>query len=128
MFSAHAAIAASHASFDEDAVREAMTVAAEVFHRHGPLLRAVFEAIASGQLVAVDAEALRTQFDALVAESLRDVEARSGKRFADPEETARALNLLNENYLLDVFGREPRVSVQTAANTLSEIWITLITP
>ncbi len=40
-------------------------------------------------------------------------------------ETARALNLLAESYLLDAFGREPRVSVETAVETLSEIWISL---
>ena len=126
MFEAHAAIANSHGALDEEAVGEAMTVAAEVFHQHGPLLRAVFEAIASGQLTAVDAEALRRRFDTLVAESLRDVEARGGRAFADPEQTARALNLLNENYLLDAFGREPRVSVEVAARTLTEIWTALI--
>lgn len=126
LFEAHAAIAGSHGALDEEAIGEAMTVAAEVFHRHGPLLRAVFEAIASGQLTAVDAESLRRRFDALVADSLRDVEARGGRSFDDPGETARALNLLNENYLLDAFGREPRVSVEVAARTLSEIWIALI--
>lgn len=126
MFEAQAAIADSHGALDEAAIREAMRVAAEVFHQHGPLLRAVFEAIASGQLTAVDAEALRRRFDTLVADSLRDVESRGGRSFADPEETARALNLLNENYLLDAFGREPRVSVEVAARTLSEMWIALI--
>ena len=36
-------------------------------------------------------------------------------------ETAHAMNLMNERYLLDSFGREPRVSVETATRTLAEI-------
>ena len=39
---------------------------------------------------------------------------------------ARALNLLNESYLLDAFGREPRVSTDTAVQTLTEIWLGVI--
>lgn len=125
LFDAQAAIVASHESFEPEAIREALTLAAEVFDRDGPLLRAVFEASASNQLATPDQEKLRSRFDGLVADSLRDLERARGKRFADVEETARALNRLNENYLLDAFGRGPRVSVETAAETLSQIWIAL---
>jgi AcrR family transcriptional regulator len=127
MYEAQAAIAGSHESFDAEVIREALTLAAEVFHRNGPLLRVVFEASGSGQLEAVDQDGIRGRFDGLVADALRDLEGRSGKRFADVEETARALNRLNESYLIDAFGREPRVSVETAAATLSQIWISLTT-
>jgi hypothetical protein len=41
---------------------------------------------------------------------------------ADVAESARALNLLNEAYLRDAFGREPRVSPEAAVQTLTEIW------
>jgi len=41
----------------------------------------------------------------------------------NPGEVARALNLLHESYLLDAFGREPRVSTDTAVQTLTEIWL-----
>ncbi len=33
---------------------------------------------------------------------------------------------MGENYLLDVFGREPRVSPETALQTLTEIWEAVI--
>ena len=62
------------------------------------------------------------RFDELVAEALRGLEAETGRRFADPAETARALNLLAEAYLLDAYGREPRVAQRTAVATLTEIW------
>ena len=127
MYEAQAAIAASHGSFDPEAITEALTLAAEVFHRDGPLLRAVFEAPASNQLEAVDQDEIRGRFDGLVADALRDLERQRGNRFADVEETARALNRLNENYLIDAFGRDRGVSVETAAATLSQIWIALTT-
>ena len=43
-------------------------------------------------------------------------------------ETARALNLMNESYLRDAFGREPRVSAETALATLTDIWMAVIGP
>ena len=33
---------------------------------------------------------------------------------------------MNETYLLDAFGREPRVSAETAVQTLTEIWDAVI--
>jgi hypothetical protein len=33
---------------------------------------------------------------------------------------------MNVNYLLDAFGREPRVSTETATRALTEIWAALI--
>jgi hypothetical protein len=45
---------------------------------------------------------------------------------ADADETAHALNLLNESYLLDAFGREPRVSSEAAVETLTAIWSPLL--
>ena len=45
---------------------------------------------------------------------------------ADVAETARALNLMGVSYLLDAFGREPRVSPETAVQTLTEIWDAVI--
>lgn len=126
LYEAQEGIAAAHESFDPDAIREALTLAAEVFHRHGPLLRAVFEA-AANQSITVGDDEIRGRFDRLVADALRDLERRTGKRFADVDETARALNRLNEHYLLDAFGREPRVTPETAAETLSQIWIATTT-
>jgi hypothetical protein len=118
LYAAQVQLVAGGAGSDPEAVREALALPVRVYRSHGPLLRAVSEAIASGQLVAIDGEAIRRRFDDLVATALRD----AGARVADPEETARALNLLNESYLLDAYGREPRVS----AETLTEIWSPLL--
>ena len=45
---------------------------------------------------------------------------------ANLAEVARALNLMDEAYLLDAFGRESRVSTETAVRTLTEIWVAVI--
>jgi len=125
MFAAQAALTETGAT-DADSIRRAIELAVGVYSRHGPLLRGVSEAAASDDLVAPGQEALRARFDALVAGALREVEAHGGRRFADVGETARALNLLNTGYLLDAYGREPRVDPETAVQTLTEIWVAFI--
>jgi hypothetical protein len=33
---------------------------------------------------------------------------------------------MNENYLLDAYGREPRVSTAVAVRTLTEVWVAVV--
>lgn len=103
------------------AVRDALRNAVEVYARHGPLLRAVSEAAAADPMVAANYAAMQRRFDELVEQALRGM-----VETADLTETARALGLLNVSYLLDAFGRDPRVSVDTAVQTLTEIWEAVI--
>jgi hypothetical protein len=67
---------------------------------------------------------MRERFDAFAEQSLRELLSDGGH--ADLAETARALNLMNETYLTEAFGREPRVSGETAVRTLAEIWDAVI--
>lgn len=106
------------------ALRPAFEAAAEVYQRHGPLLRCVREAAAVDERVAAGYEAMRRRFDDFAEQALREVMADNAPR--DLSETARALNLMNETYLTDAFGREPRVSTETAVQTLAEIWDAVI--
>lgn len=122
LYAAQVELASARSVHDEAAIRQAIEVPVGVYLRHGPILRAVAEAAASEELVAPGQEELRRRFDELVAGTLRKISEETGTRFADVDETARALNLLNERYLLDAFGREPRVDPETAARTLTEIW------
>lgn len=126
LYEAQLALASTRLDYGPNSVREAIELPVGVYHRHGPVLRAVAEAAAADQLVAAGQAPIRRRFDELVAEALRGIADETGKPFADVTETARALNLLSESYLLDAFGREPRVSVETAVQTLSEIWGALI--
>jgi AcrR family transcriptional regulator len=111
---------------DPDAVRNVLRAGAEVYHRHGPLLRGVAEAAAGDEQIARAYVAMRNRFDDLAEQSLRGVADLAQSPLADVSEAARALNRMNESYLLDAFGREPRVSVETAVQTLTEIWNAVI--
>jgi AcrR family transcriptional regulator len=110
-----------------DAIRVAIEPAVAVYQRHGPIMRAITEAAASGdEQIIAGLTAWRERFFDLVEDVLRQA---PNLREWSPEEiaeTSRALNLMNEHYLLDAFGREPRVSAETAVRTLTEIWVALI--
>jgi AcrR family transcriptional regulator len=104
--------------------RPAMEAAADVYERHGPLLRCVREAATVDERVADGYEAMRRRFDDFAEQALRDVMGENA--LPNLAETARALNLMGETYLTDAFGREPRVSKEIAAQTLIEIWDAVI--
>ena len=127
LYEAQQALAATRGEPGPEAVREAIELAVDVYQRHGPLLRAVSEAAASDELVAAGrAPILRPLRRAGSRPPCAESRRRRRRRFADPAETARALNLLAESYLLDAFGREPRVEPETAVQTLTEIWVGLV--
>jgi TetR/AcrR family transcriptional regulator, ethionamide resistance regulator len=128
LYAAQLALASTRLHHGPDAVRPAIELAVGVYERHGPVLRVVAEAAAGDELVATRQAQARLRFDGLVAQALTAVAQETGRALADVNETARALNLLAESYLLDAFGREPRVSVETAVQTLSEIWVALVNP
>jgi AcrR family transcriptional regulator len=127
LFEAQRELAKARVDYGPESVRDALAAAVDVYHRHGPVLRTVSEAAAGDELAAAGQSQIRQRFDELVIPALREVAAESGRPVADVDETARALNLLNENYLLDSFGREPRVSVEAAVETLTEIWVAVLT-
>ena len=122
LYASQLPLAEASSSDARDVVRQVAEQAVAAFERHGPLLRAVKEAAASDPEVAAGYSAMRRQFDGLVEQALRE----RGARVDDVAETARALNLLNEAYLLDAFGREPRVSTETAVQTVTEIWLGVV--
>jgi AcrR family transcriptional regulator len=127
LFQAEQAFRAAHIDGQPDVVQAAIEPAVEVYRQHGPLLRAIAEAAAGGdEQIAAGQQAMLERFDDLVADVLRTSPRLAGRSAEDIAEIARALNLMNVNYLLDAFGREPRVSRETAVRTLSEIWVALI--
>jgi AcrR family transcriptional regulator len=126
LYEAHRAISEARLGDGPEVVRQAIEPAVAVFERHGPLLRVIAEAAASDEQVAAGQEAMRERFDELLEATLREMPHVADNPPADLAETARALNLLNTSYLLDAFGREPRVSAETAVQTLTEIWVAVI--
>ena len=108
------------------AVRASFETAVAVYQRHGPLLRCIAEAAAGDDQIAVGYNELRKRFDALAEQALRELAFAGRVPPANLAETARALNLMNETYLIDTFGREPRVPPEVAVQTLTEIWDAVI--
>jgi TetR/AcrR family transcriptional regulator, ethionamide resistance regulator len=122
LYDAQVELDAEREEGDLETVRGAIEPAVRVYARHGPLLRAVTEAGASNPEIAARGAELRRRFNELVSESLDRLPGLRENPPADTAESARALNLMNEAYLRDTFGREPRISAETATQTLTEIW------
>jgi AcrR family transcriptional regulator len=106
----------------ESVIRRALANGVAVYERHGPLLRGIREAAAGDEQIARQGDALRRRFDDLTEQALREMAGPDADPDRDLAETARAITLLNESYLLDAFGREPRVSAETAERTLTAIF------
>ena len=97
-----------------------------LYERHGPLLRALDEGAASDARIAAGRGAIRERFDELAAGSLGELPQLASLSPSEVREVARALNLLNTAYLIDAFGREPRIDAETALTTLTTIWTGVI--
>jgi AcrR family transcriptional regulator len=126
LFAAQEKLAQRREGYGAESIREALEAAVGVYRRHGPVLRAVAEASADDERIAAGQDRIRRRFDELVSLALRDATEVGANPVADYDETARALNLLNENYLRDAFGGEPRVSEEVAVRTLTEIWLAVV--
>ena len=126
LFEAEQAFGEAHVDGRPD-VRAAIDAAVQVYAQHGPLLRAISEAASSGdELIAAGQRAMVERFDKLVEDVLRATPRFRRASAESVAETAHALNVLNMNYLLDAFGREPRVKVPVAVATLSGIWSAVV--
>jgi TetR/AcrR family transcriptional regulator, ethionamide resistance regulator len=107
---------------------EALRGGSETFVRYGPVLRAIADAASQDSRVEeVYRFGLIERLVGAVADRIsRDIEAGVSPRDLDPEETARALVLMTERYLLDSFGRpESRPSRAKAAvvvGALEKVW------
>jgi TetR/AcrR family transcriptional regulator, ethionamide resistance regulator len=117
---------------EDEQAREVLTDAlregSRTFVEYGPVLRAIADAAGyDARVEQVYRYGLIERLVGAVATRIsRDVEAGLSPSDLDPQETARALVLMTERYLLDAFGRpERRPSRRESAAvfaTLEEIW------
>jgi AcrR family transcriptional regulator len=108
---------------------EALRAGSRTFVEYGPVLRAISDAAGDDARVEeVYRGGLIERLVAAVATRIaRDIEAGVTPDGLDPAQTARALVLMTERYLLDTFGRpERRPSRRETVEvfqTLEEIWV-----
>jgi TetR/AcrR family transcriptional regulator, ethionamide resistance regulator len=121
-----------------EALASALRDSAETFVRYGPLLRAVADA--AGQDPRVE-EVYREgliggMIQAVAGRIERDIAAGNTPNSLDARETARALVLLTERYLLDAFGqgassggpsgKPSRAALKGMAKTLEAVWVSTL--
>jgi AcrR family transcriptional regulator len=107
----------------EAAAREGLRDIVAFFERHGPLVRAVADAAATDEQVDAGYTAFLGAFDEVIVRGLDSLVAGGGLEPCDTHALARALNRMNERYLLDEFGREPTGDPATAFATLELVWM-----
>src|SRR3954449_2081487 len=92
LFQAEEAFRTAHVGGEPD-VRGAIEAAVAVYRRHGPLLRAIAEAAASGdEQIIAGQQAMVERFDGLVEDVLRATPRLAGRTPQEIVELARALN------------------------------------
>ena len=108
---------------------DALRAGSQTFVEYGPVLRAISDA--AGQDARVEEVyrygLIERLVAAVAARISRDVGAGVSPGDLDPKETARALVLMTERYLLDTFGRPKRrpsrEEAEVVFRTLEEIWV-----
>jgi AcrR family transcriptional regulator len=105
------------------ATHEALRGIVGFFERHGPLIRAIADAASTDEQIERGFNGFFEAFMELTVRGLDRLVERDQLDACDTQELARALNLMNEHYLLDTFGREPYGDPEAALATLERIWL-----
>lgn len=102
--------------------REILAAAVETFAVHGPFLRAVDEAASHDAELETAYRAFVDGFTGVMAGQIQlgmdDGRILPGNAY----ELARALNLMNREYLLETLGRDPGFDRALALDTLGHVW------
>lgn len=102
--------------------REALEGVVAVWDRHGPVMHALADAATVDQDVELAHAALMQSFIDVVAKHI-EAEIEAGRILPlDAKETARALTLMNDAYLLAALGRTRTATPEKVVETLSTIW------
>ncbi|HEY3018557.1 MAG TPA: TetR/AcrR family transcriptional regulator [Solirubrobacteraceae bacterium] len=122
-----------NAGHDEDpvaSVPRAIRAVAEIYARHGRVLAAINDA--SVQHEAVERawrDGILEDWIRAIAAQLRVQIERGVTRVENPEETARALLLMNTSVFVERLGKQdPPDPPESVAETLSQIWVGAIYP
>ena len=110
-------------------VRAILERAVEAYAAYGPLLCALDEASRTDEEVRAAYCAAGDRSTELTAALLRaGAEAGHNRSFPHPEQAARALNEMNNAYLIAALGREPRSDPKIVLETLVDLWRAALAP
>jgi TetR/AcrR family transcriptional regulator, ethionamide resistance regulator len=98
------------------------------FHENGPLVRAIAEAATTDARIERAYNGFLDRFTELTAYGLERMIENGRIEPLDPWPVARALNLMNERYLLAEYGRGSGVDPDVAFATLATVWLRTIAP
>jgi TetR/AcrR family transcriptional regulator, ethionamide resistance regulator len=110
------------------AAHEALSAAVDFFIQHGPLVRAIAEAAATDDQIERGYRGFIEAFTEMTRQALDELVGRGQIEPLDTAALARALNLMNEAYLLAEFGREPQGDPQVVLATLETVWVRAVGP
>ena len=113
---------------DPAAAHDGLAQIVDFFVRQGPLVRAIAEAAATDEQIERAYHGALESFIEITRQILDRRVAAGLLQVPDTRALARALNLMNQAYLLDAFGREPRVDPKVALATLETIWVRVAGP
>ena len=102
--------------------REVLAAAIDAFARHGPFMRAVQDAASHDETIEEAHRAFVDGFTAAIAATIEVGMADGHIAPGNAYELARALNLMNGQYLLDTLGRDPGFDRELALDTLMAVW------
>ena len=103
-------------------LRASLARAVDVFDRHGHVLLAVSEAAAVDDELDAAYHALLERAVEATTELIQQGIDHGGLRAVSAPDVARALTIMNGNYLLDALVREPRQDPEVALETLMTVW------
>lgn len=113
---------------DPAAAHDGLAQIVDFFVRQGPLVRAIDEAAATDEQIERAYRGALESFIEITRQILDRRVAAGLLQVPDTQALARALNLMNQGYLLDAFGREPKVDPEVALATLEMIWVRVAGP
>lgn len=98
------------------------------FERHGPLVAAVAEGAATDERIEAGYQSFIEAFIILTEQGFGGLVQRGQVAPFPTAALARALNLMNERFLLDQLGREPRGDPAEVLATIETVWLRSVGP
>ncbi len=110
------------------AARTGLKAIVDFFTRNGPLIRAFHEGATTDVRIERAYNGFLDRFTELTAFGLATMVSEGRIDPLDPWPVARALNLMNERYLLGEFGRPNEGNAELALRTLETVWLRAMAP